>query len=89
MFGLVVVALLLFLLLGASRLGEVGTGLAEGIRAFRKSLDESEERSKKRKKKKPRAREIEDDPDAVWERRRVKARRQPEESDEADDDEGS
>jgi TatA/E family protein of Tat protein translocase len=86
MFGLVVIALLVFLLLGASRLGEVGTGLGEGVRAFKKSLGSSTASKKKKKKKRRVERETVDD-DGVWERRRISTR--PKRRRDEDEGEGS
>jgi sec-independent protein translocase protein TatA len=50
---LLVIALIILLLFGASRLGEVGKGLGEGIRNFKKGVaggDEDEDKSKEAKR---------------------------------------
>ncbi len=54
---ILLVALIILILFGASRLGDIGKGLGEGIRNFKKGIsgDEDEEApsSKKGKKKEP------------------------------------
>jgi len=49
---LVLILLVIFILFGASRLPEVGRGLGEGIRNFKKALSGEEEEEKGREIKK-------------------------------------
>jgi len=53
---LAVIVLVILLVFGASRLGEIGRGLGEGVRAFRKSMNEGE-----RRRRRPRQPEQDDD----------------------------
>lgn len=46
---ILVVALIVLLLFGATRLGDIGKGLGEGIRNFKKGLREGEEEKPKLK----------------------------------------
>jgi sec-independent protein translocase protein TatA len=46
---ILIVALILLLLFGASRLSEIGKGLGEGIRNFKKGLDPDDEKEKQAK----------------------------------------
>ena len=53
---IVMIALVVLVLFGASRLGDIGKGLGEGIRNFKKGIsgeDEDEESSKEPKEPKP------------------------------------
>lgn len=43
---IVIIALVILLLFGASRLGDIGKGLGEGIRNFKKGLTEDPDESK-------------------------------------------
>ncbi len=40
---ILIIALIVILLFGASRLSEIGKGLGEGIRSFKKGLDDANE----------------------------------------------
>ncbi|MBX3182635.1 MAG: twin-arginine translocase TatA/TatE family subunit [Polyangiaceae bacterium] len=52
---ILLVALIILILFGASRLGDIGKGLGEGIRNFKKGIsgDDDEEPSSKKAKKEP------------------------------------
>ncbi len=73
MAGLLVILLLVLLFVGAGRLGDVGKGLGEGVRAFRRSLGSAPKKKRKKKRTSGRSTSELDQADVVWERRRVKA----------------
>lgn len=45
---IVIIALVVLLLFGATRLGDIGKGLGEGIRNFKKGISEDEDEGEKK-----------------------------------------
>ena len=48
-----IIALVIFLLFGASRLGDIGKGLGEGIKNFKKGIAEDEDDARKKSASSP------------------------------------
>ncbi len=48
---IVIIAVVILVLFGASRLGDIGKGLGEGIRNFKKGISDDESKSADSKKK--------------------------------------
>jgi sec-independent protein translocase protein TatA len=78
-FSLLVIAALVLLFFGASRLGDVGRGLGQGVRAFKKGMQRQDDDEAPRA---PKVRQLEPDPDddadddeGVPMRRRIAARK--------------
>jgi sec-independent protein translocase protein TatA len=97
-FSLLVIATLALLLFGASRLGDVGRGLGQGVRAFKKGMQRQDEDEAPRA---PKVRQLESEPDdepdddeGVPMRRRIAAKKPSakklaEKNDSEDEDERS
>jgi sec-independent protein translocase protein TatA len=97
-FSLLVIAALVLLFFGASRLGDVGRGLGQGVRAFKKGMQPKDEDEAPRA---PEVRQLESDPeddadaeDGVPMRRRIavkkpSAKKLAAKTDSEEEDEGS